>query len=71
MRSYNEIATDLLRCALTWEKDAKIIGNITAEELAKLAAADLGTCPTCGERAWVNVVDCTLCQICADLENEK
>ena len=37
MRDIKDIARDTLKCALSWEVDACLIGNVTAQELAALA----------------------------------
>jgi len=66
-KTIEQIATDVLRCALAWEKDACLLGNVTTEDIAKLAAFCIDACPICGATAWVNI-DCNLCQICAKFE---
>lgn len=61
-----DIARDVLRCALAWQPEARIAGNVTACEVALLAARQLTSCPKCGAEAWVNI-DCDICRLCADL----
>ncbi len=36
-RSLEEISVDVLKCALSWEPKAKILGNVSAEEIVRLA----------------------------------
>ena len=62
MRTREEIAVDVLECALSWEPGARLVGNVTAAELVALSAASVLTCPKCGSEAWVNI-DCYLCSI--------
>lgn len=62
------IAEDTLRCALSWEPDARLIGNVTAREIVKLAAQAVATCPKCGAEAWCNI-DCDLCELASGLLN--
>jgi hypothetical protein len=65
-RTVETIAVDVLRCALAWEPNACLMGNVTASEIATLAAWTIDTCPKCGATAWVNI-DCDLCLVLADL----
>lgn len=44
-RSVEEIAIDILRCALTHERDVCLVGNVTAREVVILAAHNIDTCP--------------------------
>lgn len=60
------IARDVLACALAWEPEVRIIGNVTAVEVALLAARQLMSCPKCGAEAWTNI-DCDICRMCGDL----
>lgn len=60
------VAVEVLRCAISWDKDARPLGNVRAEDLARLAAAVIDTCPKCGATAWVNI-DCDLCRVCSHL----
>jgi hypothetical protein len=62
MRTREEIAVDVLECALSWEPGARLLGNVTASEVVALAAASVMTCPKCGSEAWVNI-DCDLCRL--------
>lgn len=66
MRDPETIARETLKCALAWEPDARLIGNVRASEAAALAARAVMTCPSCGAEAWVNV-DCDMCLVCAAL----
>jgi len=59
-------AVELLRCTLSWEVGSRVIGDVTALDLAVLAASVVGTCPTCGATAWVNT-DCEVCRMCSQL----
>ena len=67
MRSLEQIAGELLTCSLTWEREAKIIGNVTAFELALLAVSRISTCPQCGADAGADI-DCSTCVIIDALE---
>lgn len=58
-----ETATELLRCALSHEKDACLVGNVTARDIATLMAGLVTTCPECGSEAWCNI-DCKFCELC-------
>lgn len=68
MRSVEAIAQDLLTHAASWAPDTRLLGNITAMELAKLAARNITTCPLCGSEAWVNI-DCEACAVGREMEN--
>lgn len=59
-------AVEVLKCALAWEPDARLIGNVRAADIAALAAGAIDTCPKCGATAWVNI-DCDLCTVCFSL----
>jgi hypothetical protein len=37
VRSIRQIADDVLRCATSWEPSARLIGNVSAKELAALS----------------------------------
>jgi hypothetical protein len=65
-RNNNEVAVELLKCAICWNTDARVLGNVTAVELARFCAAQIITCPVCGSEAWVNI-DCKICSIMAKL----
>jgi len=67
MRKAGDVAIDVLLCALAWEPNVCLIGNVMASEIAALAASTMTTCPKCGAEAWVNI-DCDLCTICSALE---
>lgn len=69
MRTRATIASDVLKCALSWDPEARPIGDVTARELAKLAAHEVTTCPRCGAEAWVNI-DCAVCGAMSALEEE-
>lgn len=60
MRTIEQIAVDVLECATGWEREARLIGNVQAYELAVLAAKHITSCPKCGAEPWVNI-DCQLC----------
>ena len=66
MRDPETIARMTLDAALTWDPDARLIGDVTASEVAALAARAVMTCPRCGSDAWVNI-DCDVCLVCASL----
>lgn len=59
-------AVEVLRCALSHNPNARLIGNVRAIDIAALAAAAIDTCPKCGATAWVNI-DCDLCSVCHSL----
>ena len=61
-RSIEAIAVDVLKCAISWESGVCLVGNVTAREIAVLAAHQIDTCPKCGATAWVNI-DCDLCGV--------
>lgn len=64
MRTREEIAVDVLQCAMSWEPGARLVGNVTAAEMVTLSAVSVLTCPKCGSEAWVNI-DCDLCSLCS------
>lgn len=64
--SREETAWELLKCAVSHEPGARLVGNVRAAEIAALAASIVEQCPACGSEAWVNI-DCTLCAVAADL----
>lgn len=66
MLNREAVAAEMLRCAFSWEMDARLIGNLTAAEIASVAAASLTQCPRCGAEAWVNI-DCWVCLACSQL----
>lgn len=63
-------AGELLMCALAWDKDARLVGNITAHQVAVVAAVALDAnndaCPKCGSEPTCNI-DCEVCNVVADL----
>jgi hypothetical protein len=67
-RRVDAIAEDLLRCALTHEPGSRLLGNITASEIVRLAAGFMTQCPACGAEAWVNI-DCNVCFVVSALES--
>ena len=69
MMTIEETAREVLRCALTHEPDSCLIGNVTALEIARLAASRISTCPKCGADAGSDI-DCGLCAILAVLEGD-
>lgn len=60
MMNRKAVAVEVLRCALAWEPNVCLLGNVMESEIAALAASDIDTCPKCGATAWVNI-DCDLC----------
>ena len=60
----------MLQCALAWEPDARLIGNVTALDVAKVAALTMTQCPACGSEAWVNI-DCNVCRVVGPLMPES
>jgi hypothetical protein len=69
-RSREEIAHDVLECALAWEPSARLLGDATAVEVARLAASIITSCPRCGSEPWVNI-DCGLCILVGMLDAEE
>ena len=67
-RRIDEIAVEALRAAVAWEPNAKLLGDVTAVELARLALPHITQCPACGSEAWVNI-DCPLCVAVGGLES--
>jgi hypothetical protein len=65
--SREKIAADVLECALSHEPTSRLLGNVTAREIAALAASCITSCPLCGAEPWVNI-DCRLCTVCWPLE---
>lgn len=51
MRDPETIARMALEAALTWEPDARLIGDLTAAEVAALAARAAMTCLVCAALA--------------------
>jgi hypothetical protein len=45
MKGKEAIAADVLQCVLSWEREARIIGNVTAEEIAVLIHDVFTSCP--------------------------
>lgn len=66
-RGLEEIAADVLRCALSWDPNVRLIGNVSAYELMRLVASTITACPKCGASAWVNI-DCDLCMLLSNHE---
>lgn len=64
------IAADILACAITHEPGVRLMGNVRADDIARLAAHHIDTCPKCGATAWVNI-DCDLCTACHELLSDK
>jgi hypothetical protein len=73
-RTKVDIARDLLCCAVAHEASSRLLGNITAIEIASLAASILAAhefaCPLCGSEPWVNI-DCKLCASCSAIEDAE
>lgn len=68
-RALESVAVDVLRCALAWQPDARLVGDVTALDVARLAASAITACPKCGSEPWVNI-DCNLCRVVGALEDE-
>lgn len=68
MMPLEKIAIETLKCALSWESNVCLIGNVMACEVAALAASQITSCPQCGAEPWVNI-DCDLCMVCSSLLN--
>lgn len=72
-RDIKQISVDVLQCAIGWDPQAKLIGNVSALELARLAIPNIDSCPKCGAIAWVSI-DCDLCMmvgVIQDTEEEQ
>lgn len=67
-RTVEAVAADVIQSALAWAPDARLIGNVTARELATMAARLIDTCPRCGACAWVNI-DCVMCNVFAEVRD--
>lgn len=67
MMSVADTAIELLKCAVSWEPEARLLGNIRACEIARLAASLCSSCPKCCAEPWVNI-DCDLCLVLSALE---
>lgn len=67
MRPLETIAVELLQSSISWEPDARLVGNVTAMELALVAAFIITSCPVCGAEPWVNI-DCQLCNVISSIE---
>lgn len=46
-----DIAENILKCAISHEPDSCLVGNVTAAEIALLASTVLHTCPECRWKA--------------------
>lgn len=68
--SIESVAGEMLKCALAWEPGARLIGNVRAEDIARVCIAAIATCPKCGSAAWVNI-DCDLCRLCDAVGNPR
>jgi hypothetical protein len=68
MRDTETVAGELLRCSLSWEPNACLVGNVMAAEVAALASRHITSCPKCGAEPWVNI-DCDLCLIAHALQH--
>jgi PAS domain-containing protein len=66
MLSREATAIELLRCAISWEPEVRLVGNLRACEIAALAASIVTCCPKCGAEPWVNI-DCDLCLVATAL----
>ncbi len=54
------VAVETLKCCLSWEPEARLIGNVRAFDLARLAVTHLTSCPACGADPGCDI-DCALC----------
>lgn len=70
MMPLEKIAIEALKCALSWEPNICLIGNVMASEIAALAASRITSCPKCGAEPWANI-DCDLCLVCSSLGKEQ
>jgi hypothetical protein len=70
MMPLEKIAIEALRCALSWEPNVCLIGNVMASEIAALAASRITSCPECGAEPWVNI-DCDLCEAMSMLRGDN
>lgn len=70
MRTKEQIALDVLRCAVSHAPDVRLIGNVRADEVLLLAADSILTCPNCGAEAWCNI-DCPLCSTIGAVEADE
>lgn len=61
-RTIEQIAVDILKSALTHEPDSRLIANVSAHEVIKLAAREVLSCPRCGAEPWCNI-DCDVCLV--------
>lgn len=69
MRTKEQIAADVLRCVLSWEPTACVVGNVTALEVTLLLTGAFTACPACGAEPWCNI-DCRTCRVMSALEAE-
>lgn len=65
-RTIEQIAVDVLKCATSHVTDVRLIGNVQAIELARLAERHITSCPSCGSEPWVNI-DCHLCSAMSEV----
>lgn len=61
-RSREAVAADVMLCGCSHEATSRLIGNVTALELVRLAAPLITSCPKCGAEPWTNI-DCELCAV--------
>lgn len=66
MLSREQTAIELLKCAISWEPEVRLVGSLRACEIAALAASIVTCCPRCGAEPWVNI-DCDLCLVATAL----
>jgi len=66
MHNREQVAVEVLKCALSWEPEVRLLGNVMASEIAALAASCVTSCPSCGAEPFVNI-DCDVCTICRSL----
>ena len=59
-RTIDQIASDVVENATAWATESRLIGNVTALELVRLAAPHVLSCPVCESEAFVGI-DCYLC----------
>lgn len=66
-----DIAREMLRCAVAHDPAVCLIGNVTAMGVLLVAQSHVTCCPQCDAEPWVNI-DCKLCRIVsASLEEIK
>lgn len=62
--SIESVAAEILRCAVSWEPNVCLLGNVRAVDVARAVQQHVTCCPSCGAEPWVNI-DCRLCRALA------